>query len=443
MPYTIEPPAPAVKTADKYTVEPPTAAPAAPGGAFYGAIEALPEGVQKYVPSFLKGPSALEQETTSLERVGEEEKKLGRPLTLAERLKQSPAMESPVATGFAANQIGELPSGIGANMAAAGKSDIDRTFRAAVKPGKTNDPQYMEKMRSTIDSIINYKKDLTFTDPKTGQQITGKTPENLEQFKESFGPTKAGIFKKYDDMAKKGTALGVEVPLDRAAQELSAVANDRVTQAFWPNDTTYAGELVKGIQDLGGSLSPSEVQKTIQKINSSNAAFYRNMSRGDVGKASIDATFANILREDLHTAITSSVGPGYDAFKREYGAVKAIEDDVNRQTQRVANQDAAGGGFISHLANLSSGAELIHALATFNAAPLIKGMAIKGSERILRYLRNPNRQVKKLFEAAEAAKNALPAGQATPPIVPNIPVSPFMLTNQPTNLDQMVQQSGQ
>src|SRR5215475_9624491 len=100
------------------------------GGAFYGAANLLPEGVQKYLPSFVKGPSVGEQLAAERDKVVAESQRLGRPLTLSELTKINPAISSAVAMGFGTHQIGETS----ALTKGADQKFITDQYTRAVKP---------------------------------------------------------------------------------------------------------------------------------------------------------------------------------------------------------------------------------------------------------------------------------------------------------------------
>jgi hypothetical protein len=426
--------------------EPKTAAQAVPkpdmGTAFYGALNLLPESVQKYVPSFLTGPSALERESQLPGEMREEEQRTGHKIPLHERITRM-ALGSPVAAGFATQQVGELPSGMANRMIKPGEKFINKTYNTAVKPPPSvinNADQaktYEQHVGNAVNSILDNKEGLQFVDSEGGE-IVGKTPKTMAQFRDAIGQTKEKVFQKYDDMVKKGEIAAIDVPLNNAAAELTTIANDKVTNTLNPKIAKYAKTKAAALSEAQ-NFTPVEAQKAIQQLNESLDAFYKNPSYKTANRAGVDAMVANILRTNLDGAITSSVGPGYQALKNEYGSLSAIEKHVARGAQRVANKEP-GGGIFGRLADVASAEEVLRGLVYLNPHAMTSGILLKAVSSITNWFRSPNRAVSRIFDTAEKVKNA---GQATPPIVPNIPVSPFMLTNQPTNIDQMVQQSGQ
>jgi hypothetical protein len=132
--------------------------------------------------------------------------------------------------------------------------------------------------------------------------------------------------------------------------------------------------------------------------------------------------------------VNSSGGEGYQELKNQYGALKAIEKDVNNRAQVVGRQEK-GGGILGRIADVGSAEEVIRGLLTFNPVAIARGGALKGWAEFMKYRRNPNRVVTSMFEKAES-----PAGTARPPIVPSMPMSPFvqpglMAAQQPTGLE--------
>lgn len=423
---------PAESRAAEFGVTLPTPAPPAGEGAFFGAAHLLPEGVQKWLPDFLKGPSVGEQLTASYERRAAEEKRLGRPLTPKELEQVNPIMSSPVAVGFATHQVGELGDAVAASNTAAAESFIKRAYTRAAKPGVSGKQtaaqldRYHERARDAISSIVENKPNLRFTDP-AGQTTVGELPKSLEQFAEAIDQTKQSIFQKYDAMAKTTGQIGIHVDLSGIVSELQKIANDQVAAAFFPDVTKYAESMADSLSKLK-SLSPSDAQNAIQGMNASLKAFYRAPSFDIANRAGVAAMIANRLRSELDQSVEYAVGPGYQDLKNQYGALKTIEKDVVNRAQVVARQEA-GGGLFGRLADVASAAEVLEALTTLNPTPLVKGAAMKGWAEFVKRQRDPNRAVMKLFETAEGQQYPTPSR----PIVPSIPISPIVPAQEPQN----------
>ncbi len=415
---------------------------AAEGGAFFGLAKALPEGVSQYLPGFLKGPSVGEQltaESTRGEAVaptpqGPESYRewLARQDT---KLRAASPLSSPVATGFATHQIG---GPIEAAAAGAGEKFIKDQYTRAVKPGVSGKGTagqvdlYQAKARDAVSSIVKNKKTLQFTD-EAGTVRQGELPKTLEEFGDAIDQTKQKIFDEYDTMARQATNAGFEitgpngqygslqvtVPTNDIVSELHQLAGDRVTALTHPEIAEYARG-VAARYSQAGPLSPSEAQRAIATFNQTLKAFYRNPSYQVAAKANVDAMIVNRLRETLDQAIASSVGPGYQELKNQYGALSAIEKDVTHRAQIVGRQEK-GGGILGRIADVGSAEEVIRGLVTLNPVAVVRGAGLKAWSEYVKHLRSPNRAVTRLFEEAERQQSP----QAINPIVPSMPISPI------------------
>ena len=303
------------------------------------------------------------------------------------------------------------------------EKEISDLYSRAVKPsvsGKTTASQidkYNAQARTAIDLINENKPNLVFTDA-AGNVTRGKSPQSLDEFGDAIEQTKQGIFNQYDAMARAAGAAGVEVPLSPTETALKDVANDRVTQLMHPEVAQYAEGRAKAF-GAAAKLSPGEAQRAVAMLNSSLKAYYRNPTYDNTGRAYVDSMVANQLREGLDDTISSISGEGYQEFKKQYGALKAIEKDVNNRAQVVARQEK-GGGILGRIADVGSAEEVIRGLLTLNPVAVARGGALKGWAEFMKWRRNPNRAVTKLFEEAEKAKEPSDRMISLSPIAPQL-----------------------
>jgi hypothetical protein len=146
-----------------------------PGGAFFGAARLLPEAVQRHLPSFLTGPSVGEQLTAHSQRLATEEKRLGRPLTMGERLRFEHPTQSPVAMGFATRELpGEARGLLGSALAAGDEAAIARLYGRAIEP--TTDAA---QVNEAVSAILEHSG--------------GTRPGSVQEFAQAIGRTKQSI----------------------------------------------------------------------------------------------------------------------------------------------------------------------------------------------------------------------------------------------------------
>jgi len=304
-----------------------------------------------------------------------------------------------------AGSAADLASAITTRNPAKVDSFIQRSFERAIKPsvaGKSTASQlaaYKDRAGSAIASIVENKANLRFTDPASGHPVVGELPKSIEQFGEAVEQTRQRIFQRYDAMAQAAGQQGARVTLDAAARELDKIAGSKTVQDFSPQISSYAESLAETLRKRGG-YSAEEAQAAIQHLNQSLNAYYRNPTAEYAGRASVDAMVANQLRSGLDDAVEKAHGPGYQDLKNQYGALKTIEKDVIHRSV-VEARKTTGSGVIGSIGDVASAEEVIRGALTLNPATIAGGAALKGAMAYLKYRRDPNRAVERLFKAAD------------------------------------------
>jgi len=296
---------------------------------------------------------------------------------------------------------------------------IQSQYTKAIKPsiaGKTAPGQiekYNANVGNAVRTIVNNKDALQLTD-QFGEP-GGKLPESIDQFRQAIDQTKANIFKKYDTLAKTAGEKGATVNLEPVASELDKVVANKVVQDLHPDLAAYAKSRADTLRSRG-SYSAEDAQAAIANLNKSLDAFYKNPSYETASKASVDALIANKLRGGLDSSIESSGGAGYQEVKNQYAALKSIEKDVTKRGIIEARQT---GGRGMNVGDIVSAEELVRGLATLNPQALATAGAIKSIAAIRRYLTDPNRAIKQMFEKADATnisqKSSVPSNQTLEP----------------------------
>lgn len=293
------------------------------------------------------------------------------------------------------------------------EAKVTDLYNRAIRPtvvGKSNAGQ-IEKANtqavSGLKSIADNKANLTFTDAN-GEKITGQAPKSVEQLTQAIEQTKKSIFQKYDTLAKQAGGQGVTVDAPIIAKELSPVIESKSLSIANPRAVEYAKTLQERLNQAGG-IDAQTAQDVIQHYNESLKAFYRNPSYDTASSASIDALIVNKFREALDDGISKSTGAQYQALKNQYGALSSMEKDVAHRNIVWGRQNAVG--LAGNLANITSGAELARGLIMMNPADIGASVAIKGIQKYMKYLNNPDVGVSKIF--SELEKPSLPSTGST------------------------------
>jgi len=280
---------------------------------------------------------------------------------------------------------------------------IEKGIRPSVSGKHTaaDTAKYLDEGNTAVKEIVTNKPEITLTND-AGTMVKGELPQSLNQFSDAIHQTKKIIFKQYDDMAK---AAGEEIPFvdtSNAIKEMAALANDKVVNTVSPHVSRYAQEMIDRL--AGQRFTTSEMQDMIAMLNKKLDAFYKNPSFENANIAGADSLLANNLRRALDKSIESVKGKGYQELKNQYGALKAVEKDVNRRARVTTN---AKGGAYTDFTHIFSGSEAVKGIMT--ASPSTVGMAASSEfiSALIRRARDPNRKIAKMFEKAEGLKSKI------------------------------------
>jgi len=279
---------------------------------------------------------------------------------------------------------------------------IQEQFQKGVKPtirGKENLGQvekYKSNAATAVEVITKNKDNLKFTDD-VGEVVQGRTPETLQEFSDSITQTKEKIFKEYDGLARSAEDQGLKIKPAEMSNELDVVINDKALQLSNPEAVSYAKQ-VKDRFEAAGELTATEAQNVIKNYNNSLQAFYRNPTPEGLTRNAVDALMVNKMREALDKGIEGLTGEQYQLLKNQYGALRTIEKDVLNATLRDARKNTAG---LIDFTDILSGGQLVTSLATMSPAGMAGAATQMGIKRWLKYLNDPNTQVKKMFKTSE------------------------------------------
>lgn len=287
-----------------------------------------------------------------------------------------------------------------------------QSYEKGVKPtipGKTTTAQF-EKYRGDVIKAVNTiqenKPNLQFTDD-VGDVIAGQNPKTLQQFTDAIEQTKKSIFQQYDALAQQAGDAGLKIDTQPIGSVLDDVINNESIQFTHPEAVKYAQDLKARLalaklpdgSPMGyKQFNAKTAQDIIQNYNKSLEAFYRNPSYETASRAVIDAAVVNNMRESLDKAISGLTGENYQALKSKYGALKSIEKDVVKATLRDSRKNFKG---LIDFGDVFSGGQVVGGILSLNPAQVASGLTQKAIAEYIKFLNNPNRAVKNLFESAD------------------------------------------
>ena len=282
------------------------------------------------------------------------------------------------------------------------KAVIKQGIAKAIKPSTTSlgksVPQreaYFNKAQDAVESILSHKQHLKFIDD-SGNITQGALPENLEQFSEAIQQTKTNVFRIYDNIAKQAGAKGAKVQLRPITNELNGIIKSKPLQGVNPSTIEYAKLKSTALREVG-EFTATEAQEAIASLNNGLEAFYRNPSFDNANKAYIDALIANKLRGALDDTIAKTTGKQYQLVKNKYGALKALEKDVNAKTNQVIRKIENAPDF----STIFSASTAVHGLLSLRPATIEAAGNMKELSKLRQIRSDPNKLIRNMFRDVE------------------------------------------
>lgn len=277
------------------------------------------------------------------------------------------------------------------------QSKVLDLFNKSIKPTaqKTSAKaaSYDNSVLNALTTIKRNANNLNIEDA-TGELIAGRTPQTINELAQGLEQTKKTVFSQYDELAKRANGLGAQIDAKPIADEVGKVAQNKALQLTNPGIIKYAEEWQKRLQGFG-VLDTETTQEVIKLMNTNLSAFYRNPTYDAASKVTIDAGIANNFRVALDKAIDGATGEQYQVLKNQYAALKAIENDVVRASMRDARKNAKG---LLDYTDMFTGGQMVGGILSLNPAMFTKGAIERGFKEYIKYLNDPNRAIKNLFD---------------------------------------------
>lgn len=277
------------------------------------------------------------------------------------------------------------------------QSKVISLFQKSIKPTakKTigQGQKYENDVLSALKTIKSNAENLNIQDA-TGELVSGRTPQTINELAQGVDQTKKLVFNQYDALAKKAGTNGALIDAKPIAQEVAKVAQNKALQLTNPEIIKYAENWSERLNGLD-KLDPETTQEVIKLMNNNLQSFYRNPTYDSASKVAVDAGIANNFREALDKAIEGATGEQYQALKGQYGALKAIENDVVRASMRDARKNVKG---LLDYTDMFTGGQMVGGILSLNPAMFTKGAIEKGFKEYIKFVNDPNRAIGNIFE---------------------------------------------
>jgi len=285
---------------------------------------------------------------------------------------------------------------------------IDKSIDKAIRPsvvGKgtsTQTAKYYENARQAVQAIYDNKNNLVFDDINHPMGYVNKLPESLREFSSAIEQTKNKVFSSYDLLQKQAGQEGAKIQLGLIADELEKGVNNKAIKTLYPEVINYASAKAQALRNAK-SFTPQEAQDAIKMLNNNLQAFYKNPTPDTASKTVIDSAIVNNLRQGLDNAIMNmpeklpsdkTLGLSYQTLKRQYGALKTIEKDVNHRAIVEGRKNIKG---LIDFSDIISGGNIAKGILTLNPAEFATGIIQKGIANYIKFINNPDNIVKNMF----------------------------------------------
>lgn len=277
------------------------------------------------------------------------------------------------------------------------QAKIVELFNKSIKPtAKKTLAQGQKYENDTIKALKTIKanvEQLNIEDV-TGELISGRTPQSINELAQALDQTKRLVFTQYDNLAQQAGKGGAVIDARPIAEEVLKVAQNKALQLTNPELIKYAEGWAERLQALG-TLDTQTTQEVVKNFNNSLTAFYRNPTFESATKVAIDAGIANNFRKALDDAIEGATGTEYQALKNQYGALKAIENDVVRASMRDARKNTKG---LLDYTDIFTSGQMLGGILSLNPAMFTKGAVERGFKEWIKRLNDPNRAISNIFD---------------------------------------------
>lgn len=291
------------------------------------------------------------------------------------------------------------------------QSKLIAKFNQAVKPTakktETAANRFNDDIITSLKEIRQNADNLNIEDA-TGELVS-RAPQSLQELSQALDQTKAIVFSKYDDLAKTTDGQGVTLKLSSVADELQGVAANKALNLTAPEVVKYAETWAERLRGMD-NLDIQTTQEVVKLMNKNLESFYKNPTYESASKAAVDAGIANNLRRLLDETIETATGENYQQLKRTYGALKAIESDVVRAAIRDGRKNAKG---LLDYTDIFTSGQIVGGILSLNPAMFTKGALERGFKEYIKYLNDPNRVIKSIFDALDRQDSVFTPKSAT------------------------------
>ncbi len=279
-------------------------------------------------------------------------------------------------------------------------AEVAEAIEKAVRPsvyGKQTSGRMEAFYRNATDgvkAIVNNKDNLALIDENG--LVAPRLPQSVSDMAQAIEQTKDNVWAQATERAAQTGDAGFNFNATATIRKLEKASKDL---SLSPKVREYAAQMIPEIEELHGA-NPLVIQARIKELNGTLGGYYAG--RVEKAKASVDASVAAAMRDDLDAVITKATGPGYQDLRNLYGSLKSMEKDVNNRANVLARQNPRG---FFDLTDIFSGGKLAHGIITGNPALIAEAGAMRMVKNFIKAANNPDKRIAKMFTNVESLMN--------------------------------------
>ena len=310
------------------------------------------------------------------------------------------AVNAPIDPGFG-RSIGLVGQG-----ASTALGPVINRLRTIYDPAELSATEAATKAFRPRNSVVNWQDDIGRALPlmKRSADSLGIDVNNM---------TRDDAFRTVDDAAREDWAeykrnhLGPNAEVTVNTQPVADAMRSKITKTMREQDPAQVQQIEQIASTFDNrEMTIDEVQQRVSELNNQTRAIEgryladKRAAKLDPGNAYIFAQ-RDSLRSLMDDRINQLSGPGAAELRRNYGALRSVEDVIQRR-QNVVDRGAREP-LSAMLAKAYSAAHIVGGVLHGNPLGVLQGIATIAAERRARALQDPDYLTQLAFQKTEAA----------------------------------------
>ena len=254
---------------------------------------------------------------------------------------------------------------------------------------------YMDRASRVTTDMAGAKDTVKFRSAKTGEEISGRIPENLEEFGQLFDARKNEIGKIIGD-ANKMAAGKVQVDMAPIVNQLRDYA--KTTTAQRSGAAKHANDLA----DFYANKKYLDISEIQEEITSFNRLVKNTEASADLAsKEPINLMVLKEFRKMHDEGIQQVMGEGIKPYKQLYADYKTVEKDVVNKVRAEMKRSGMNASLIDDLISKYTLGELTFGLVTGHGLAAAKSLSFAAASRAINKLTSPDRKIKLMMSTVD------------------------------------------